>query len=106
MYKLYVANKKYFSINRIIEKYFLGNKYLEFHIPNTALSYEFLTQFFSDPSNFATLQLVDDKNQLLKTWDNIYHALHRMEYNYNIGGENTVIVRLTSSVDGMENVDF
>ena len=63
-------------------------------------------QFFSDPSNFSTLQLVDDKNQLLKTWNNSYHALHRMEYNYNPEGENIAIIRLTSSTDGMENVDF
>lgn len=103
--KIYFANHKYISVDFVNEEYRRGYRYLNFGITNFNISFDSLFNFLSNKENLIKITVVDNDNNVLADFNNIYHSVSTL--NRNIGADGTIFfnVQLSSTEDGIENID-
>lgn len=99
--KIYFANHKYMVIDSFNESYRLGNHFLTFNVKNPTLSLDSIILFFTNQDNLTNITIVDDNNQIMQEFNNIYITLY--DYSYNVSSDYTssLIIQLTSTADSI-----
>ena len=103
--KIYFANKKYLNIDNFTEDYHKGFRYLTFMIYESKLSFDSIFKFLSDKDILSQIIILDNQNEPIATFDNIYHSINELHRNVNESGKASINVRLSSSEDGMESIE-
>lgn len=103
--KIYFANNKYLTIDHVNEDYRNGFRYLSFSLNNSQFTFDSIFNFMSNPDTLSRITITNDQNEPIMTLNNIYHSLYAMNRSVNGDGVVYINIQLSSSDDGMENVN-
>lgn len=92
--KIYFTNHKYLNIDSFWEDYRYGNRYLNFSINNTSLSFDSLFNFLNKKENLTYITIVNDKGEVLEIFENVYNTL----FNLNRSVESNEVIHITAQL--------
>lgn len=103
--KIYFANNKYLITDTFNEEYRNGFRHLNFNVNNSSLSFESIFNFMSNKDNLSHIIIVNNNNEPIATFDNIYYSVYSINRSVEEDGVIHISVQLSSSENGMENFD-
>ncbi len=104
--KIFFKNGKYLPITSCIEQYRQGYHSLQFNIAQTTISFQTLITFLSDSNVLQNLTVVNDQNQVIATYTDIFKYLYLCNMALNEDGSSSVSIQLTEQEVGLETVSL
>ena len=103
--KIYFANNKYLTIDNFNEEYRRGFRHLNFSLNNSNLSFDSIFNFLSNTEILSHIVITNNENESIATFNDVYHSVYSLNRSVAEGGMVYINVQLSSSKDGMENVE-
>ena len=101
--KIYFANNQYLPIDNFSEEYRDGSRYLSFHLSQSKLSFDAIFNFINQKDILSRIVIVNDNNQVLATFNNIYTSMVLLQRNMVNDEDAYITVQLsTGQIDTSE----